>query len=105
MKTPADKKIAFTFGSHPMKDPAQCWTAVLEFAPGSDENSVLPIRITDGNGELVAEAVFEFAGQRLAVKDGAAEIPYADFIRGKSSVPLWLHRRGIESVPGGLTFA
>jgi len=36
--------------------------------------------------------------------DGEAAISYADFIRGKHEVPLWLHRLNIEPIPGGLTF-
>jgi len=105
MKTPEDKRIAFTFMSHPMKDPALRWTAVIVFPPGSTAETVLPITLTDGNGAPIAAATFEFAGQRLAVTDGQASITYADFIRGKSSVPLWLYRQGEQPVPGGLTFA
>lgn len=105
MKTPADKKIAFTFVSHPTKVPEWRWKAVLEFAPGSDENSILPITMTTEKGDPIPEGIFEFAGQRLVVKDGKASISYKDFIKGKSSVPLWLYRKGFPPVPAGLTFA
>ena len=105
MKTPDDKKIVFTFVSHPTKNPDWRWRATLEFAPGSDEHSILPIKVTTADGSPIAKAVFEFAGKRLEVKDGESAISYADFIKGKSSVPLWLYRRGIPPVPAGLTFA
>ena len=80
------------------------WSARLVFPAGSDETTELPITVLDGERRPVASAVFEFAGQRLVVRDGAASIRYADFIRGKSSVPLWLYRKGLPPVPGGLTF-
>lgn len=105
MKTPDDKTIALTFGSHPTRDLRMRWTAVITFPAGSTESSVLPIAVRDGNGDLIADAVFEFAGRRLKVKAGAASIGYGDFVRGKHSVPLWLHRPGMPPVPGGLTFA
>ena len=105
MKTPADKSVAFVFGSHPMRDPKQCWQAKVSFPAGSDAKSVLPIEVTDGNGDPIRSAVFEFAGRRLEVKDGKTSITYADFIKGKHEVQLWLHRKGVAPVPGGLTFA
>jgi len=80
------------------------WSAKLEFPPGADENTVLPITVLDGEQKPIASAVFEFAGQKLKVKDGKASIRYADFIKGKSSVPLWMYRKGMYPVPGGLTF-
>lgn len=104
MKTPADKTIVFKFASHPAKDPAMWWSASLEFPAGSDETTMLPITVLDCEQKPVASAVFEFAGQRLKVKNGKAAISYADFIRGKSSVPLWMYRKGLPPVPGGLTF-
>jgi hypothetical protein len=105
VKSPADKTVVFTFCSHPMKDPRRGWRATVVFAPGSTAGSVLPITVTDGAGEAVPSGVFEFAGCRLEVAGGSASITYGEFIAGKHSVPLWLHRPGIEPVPGGLTFA
>lgn len=105
MRTPADKTIALTFGSHPARDLALRWTAKLVFPPGADAETVLPLSLVDGQGKPVPEGVFEFAGQRLAVRNGAASISYADFIRGKHAVALWLHRPGQPPIPGGLTFA
>lgn len=104
MKTPADKEIAFLFVSHPTKDLSWRWTARLVFPPGATAETMLKITVADGLAQPVAEGTFEFAGRHLAVKDGAAEISYADFIRGKHSVPLWLRRPNIEPIPGGLTF-
>ena len=105
MKTPDDKTIAFTFMSHPEKLPELRWTAKLTFPPGSGPDTILPITVVDGNEEPVESAVFELAGKRIPVKDGKASLKYADFVKGKHSVPLWLYRKGVEPVPGGLTFA
>lgn len=105
MKAPADRAIAFTFKSHPMRDPAACWTARLVFPAGAVAATRLAIQFVDGNGAPVPTGVFEFAGQRLAVRDGAATISYADFVKGKHESSLWLHRPGQPPVPGGLTFA
>ena len=105
MKTPDDKEIAFTFGSHPMKQAESRWTAKVTFPAGATAATTLPVELCDGNGAPVASGVFEFAGQRLAVRDGRASISYADFVKGKHEVALWLHRPGLPPVPGGLTFA
>ena len=104
MKTPSDKRIAFLFCSHPMKDARQRWQARVVFPPGSTAETVLPIELTDGNGAPVAGGVFEFAGQRLTVADGRASLKYAEFIAGRSATALWLYRDGMPPVPGGLTF-
>ena len=37
--------------------------------------------------------------------NGTRVLTYADFVKGKHSVPLWLYRDGMQPVPGGLTFA
>jgi len=105
MRTPADKTITFTFGSHPMKDPKQRWSARVTFPAGADEATALPIALVDGDENPVADGMFEFAGQNVVIKDGQGSISYADFIRGKHETSLWLHRRGMPPVPGGLTFA
>jgi len=104
VKTPVDREIVFSFGSHPTKDLTWRWAARLVFPAGATAGTMLPIRLVDGNGTSITEGVFEFAGRRLPVRDGLAEIAYADFIKGKHEVPLWLHRPGIEPIPGGLTF-
>lgn len=88
-----------------MPNPSQRWKAVVSFPPGSGQDSLLPIEVVNGNGEPIKKGVFEFAGQKLTVIDGKSQILYADFIKGKHSVPLWLHRSGMDSVIGGLTFA
>lgn len=105
MKTPPDKTIAFTFISHRTEKSEQRWIAHMTFPPGADGSTMLPIEIMDGNDEPVGSGTFEFAGCSLEVRDGMASISYADFVKGKHSVPIWLHRRGMPPVPGGLTFA
>ena len=106
MKVPDGKTITFTFMSQPSSEPKACWVAKLVFPGGADEKSELPIEIVQGDGQPVPEAVFEFAGCRLAVVDGKARISFADFIRGKHKTALWLHRKDVSSpMPGGLTFA
>lgn len=105
MKTPDDKTIAFTFMSHPEKLPELRWTAKVTFPPGSGADTVLPITVVDGNEEPVEAGTLELAGRKIPVKDGRAGLKYADFVKGKHSVPLWLYRDGVQPVPGGLTFA
>ena len=105
MKTPPDKTIAFTFISHMTAKPELRWIAHMTVPPGSDADTVLQIEIIDGEDRPVDEGVFEFAGCSLPVRDGLASIRYADFVKGKHEVPLWLHRKGMPPVPGGLTFA
>lgn len=106
MKTPEGKTIAFTLMSQPAKNPKACWVAKVLFPGGSDERSVLPIEIVQGDGSPVREGVFEFAGRRLAVRDGKARIAFKDFVRGKHEKALWLYRKDVpEPMPGGLTFA
>lgn len=105
MRTPSDKTISFTFGSHPAKDLSLRWTAVLTFPAGAGAETVLPISLVDGRQEPIKAATFEFAGQKLVVRDGHAELTYGDFIKGKHEVALWLYRDGMMPIPGGLTFA
>lgn len=81
-----------------------CWRATLVFPGGSSADTVLRLRIEGGNGVPVSDAMFEFAGKSLKVDDGYATITYADFVKGKHDVPLWLHRNGMLPIPGGLTF-
>ena len=104
MKTPVDKSVTFVFRSHPTKDLSWRWTARLVFPAGATAETLLPIELQDGLGRPIANAEFEFAGCRLQIRDGKTQISYADFVRGKHEVPLWLHRQGIDSIPGGLTF-
>ena len=105
MKTPDDKTIAFTFMSHPEKLPEQRWTAKITFPPGSGPDTILPITVVDGNEEPIESATLELAGQKIPVANGCASLSYALFVKGKHSVPLWLYRKGMQPVPGGLTFA
>ena len=105
MKAPEEKRIAFTFMAEPSLHSELRWTARMEFPPGASADTMLPISVTDGDGNQVESATFEFAGKNLKVRNGHAEISYADFIKGKHSVPLWLHRSGVPPVAGGLTFA
>lgn len=105
MKTPEDKTITFTFMSHPLRDATKQWVARLTFPPGATAETVLPLAIADGTGAPVVRGTFEFAGLRLAVVAGCASLTYAEFIAGKHAPGLWLHRPGMEPVPGGLTFA
>ena len=105
MKTPSDKTIAFTFMSRPTATSEMRWAAKLTFPPGSSADTVLPVMVVDGNDAPVESGTLELAGVKIPVKEGRAEILYADFVKGKHSVPLWLYRDGMQPVPGGLTFA
>ena len=105
MRTPPDKKIAFTFMSEPSVHTALRWSARLEFPPGATADTVLPITVLDGNEEPVESARLELAGRQMQVRGGRASMTYAEFVAGKHSTPLWLYRNGMPPVPGGLTFA
>ena len=104
MKTPEGKEITFTFGSHPTKDLKMRWEAKLAFPPGAVADTKLTLTIVDGEGAPVAKGVFEFAGMKIRIADGSAQISYRDFIKGKHETALWLHRDGMMPIPGGLTF-
>ena len=104
MNTPPDKRIVFTFYSHPMQDVKLRWKATLAFEPGSSDETPATLAIADGEGVPIAEGRFELAGQRLEVNGGAAAIRCGDFVKGKHEQAIWLHRKGRVSVPGALTF-
>ena len=104
MKTPADKKITLTFYSHPMKDLKLRWKALLVFAPGSTDETPAELSIADGEGTPVKSGVFEFAGVRTKVRAGKGKLLCGDFVKGKHEPGIWLHRKGMEPVPGALTF-
>lgn len=104
MKTPSDKRIIFTYYSHPMKDVKMRWKALLTFEPGSTDETEAVIRIVDGEGEGIAKGEFEFSGVRARVRDGEARIKCKDFAAGKHEQGIWLYRRGCSPIPGALTF-
>ncbi len=105
MQVPENKTIAFTFASHPNKDPKRRWTARLTFPAGAGADAILPLEIENGDGTPIAFAVFELAGQRLPIRDGLGRMAYAAFLEGRHDPALWLHLPGCEPIPGGLTFA
>lgn len=104
MQTPPDKTITMTFHSHPTKRLEMRWKMQLRFPPGATAETVLPMTLVDGEGAKIDNAVLEFAGKRIRVRDGAASITYADFIAGKHEKSVWLYRHGILPIPGSLTF-
>ena len=104
MKSPADKRIVFSFHSHPTKDMKARWRAEVVFPPGSTAETPLEISVVDGEEAPVDSGTFEFAGRKLAVVDGSASMTFAEFVAGKHSVPIWLHRKGMRPVPGVPTF-
>ena len=104
MKTPPDKTITMTFGSHPNKNPLMRWKAHLTFPAGADAKTVLPFAIEDGEGTPVKSGVFELAGQKLKIRDGKSSMTYGAFVAGRHSTGLWLRLRGRDPIPGGLTF-
>ncbi len=104
MKTPAEKRIAFTFYSHPMEDERERWKARLTFEPGSTDDSEASLVVNDGTGRPIAEGTFEVAGCRIAVREGRGVLRCGDFVKGKHESAIWLYRKGHAPVPGGLTF-
>jgi len=104
MKVPPDKTVTISFRSLPHPKPEDGWIARVTFPAGATEGDDLPILALDGAEKPIPSGVFEFAGQALTVKDGAASIPYATFIAGMNERGLWMHRPGGEPVPGGMVF-
>ena len=104
MRTPPDKRITLTFHSFPAKDPKMRWKAVLVFEPGSTDDTLAVVTITDGESEPEAHAVFEFAGCRTEIVGGRGQIRCGDIVKGKHEPAIWLHREGVASVRGALTF-
>ena len=105
MKTPDGKTVTMTFVSHQVRDRKMRWAMNITFPAGAGEGDMLPIQMEDGEGAPVKSGTLEFAGKAIRVKDGRAELAYADFIKGKHEKALWLKRRGMAPVPGALTFA
>ena len=104
MKTPPDKRIVMTLYSAQVADPSLRWKAKVVFEPGSTDDSPVVISVTTREGEPIKEGVLEFLDRRLPVKDGRTEVTCRDFIAGKHARAVWLHRKGLQSVDGGLTF-
>lgn len=77
----------------------------MSFPAGAVADTLLTLEVVDGEGVPVESGVFEFAGMNTAIVAGSARIRYSDFIEGKHETSLWLHRKGMLPVPGGLTFA
>ena len=104
MKTPEDKCITLTLYSHPMKDMKMRWKALVVFEPASTDDSSASVTMADGEGTPIASATFEFAGCRIAVRDGRGSMRCGDFVKGKHEPAIWLHRKGMVPIPGALTF-
>ena len=104
MKTPADKRITLTLYSHPTKDLKMRWKSQVVFEPGSGDETPASVTMADGEGTPIAEATFEFAGCRIAIRDGRGEMKCGDFVKGKHEPAIWLYRPGMVPVPGALTF-
>lgn len=105
MKAPADRTVAFTFVSHPVRDVNMRWAATLTFPPGAGPDDALPVHAENGAGAPLADAVFEFAGAAVKISDGDGTLKYRDFIAGKHEKAIWMRRPGADPVPGSLTFA
>ena len=93
-----------TFHSHPTKHLYMRWKMRLRFPANAGPQTMLPITVEDGEEVPVDVAVLEFAGKRIRIRDGKAEIAYADFIAGKHAKSIWLYRHGILPIPGFLSF-
>ncbi len=87
-----------------MKDLKMRWKANLVFAPGSTDESIAELTMTDGEGTAMSSAVFEFAGVRTVVTDGKGALRCGDFVKGKHETAIWVYREGCVPVPGALTF-
>ena len=105
MKTPADKTVTMTFVSHQVRDKKMRWAMNITFPAGAGAGTQLPIQVEDGEGTPVASATLEFAGKAIRIKGGSASLAYDDFVSGKHEKAIWLKRRGMDPIPGALTFA
>ena len=104
MKTPPAKRIVMTLYSAQVADPSLRWKAKVIFEPGSTDDSPVVIKVMTREEEPISEGVLEFLDRRLPVKDGQAVVTCREFIAGKHAPAVWLHRKGLASVDGGLTF-
>lgn len=104
MKTPEGKTIRFTLHSQPQHDNEARWKVTVVFPGGSDGESSAEILAVDGNGADIACGELEFAGRRIALRDGKGVLKCSDFIAGKHESAIWMYRRGFAPVPGMLTF-
>ena len=105
MKIPEGKTITLTFLSTNRKEKEKRWAVNVVLSGGASSGDVFKVKAEDAGGNKIPEAVFEFAGTLIDIKDGVGGISYDDFIKVKHEKGLWLKRPGVEPVPGLLTFA
>lgn len=105
MKIPEGKTITLTFLSTNRKEKEKRWAVNVILSGGASSGDVFKVKAEDAEGNKIPEAVFEFAGTLVDIKDGVGGISYDDFIKGKHEKGVWLKRPGVEPVPGLLTFA
>lgn len=104
MKTPEGKTVILTFHSRPLGDLKARWKTTVTFPGGSDGDSDALIMAVDGEGNAVVRGEFEFAGERIVLKDGKGTVKCSRFVAGKHEPGVWMYRPGIVPVPGMLTF-
>lgn len=92
------QSVTFVFLSHPVKMTKMRWCVNLTMPKGE-------VWVEDGEGVPVKSAVLELHGKRVKIREGRGVLSYDDFIKGKHEPAVWLHRRGVPPIPGGLTFA
>ena len=102
---PSGMESDFTVTSLSLAMTGTALSANVTFPGGSGPDAVLPVAVEDAAGNPINAAVLEFAGQDIAIRYGSGELRYADFIKGKHEKAIWLRRRGVNPVPGSLTFA
>lgn len=105
MKIPEGKTITLTFLSTNRKEKERRWAVNVVLSGGASSGGIFKVKAEDAEGNKIPEAVFEFAGTLVDIKDGVGGISYDDFIKGKHEKGVWLKRPGVEPVPGLLTFA
>lgn len=105
MKIPEGKTITLTFLSTNLKEIENRWAVNVILKGGATSGDTFKIKAEDAEGNRIPEAVFEFAGTFVEIKDGVGAILYDDFVKGKHEKGVWLKRPGVEPVPGLLTFA
>jgi len=100
-----EKTFRVEFRSAATSEPADAWVARIHFPPHSGPDDNLPIEATDGLEHPIEDGEFEVMGQKCKIKSGSGSMRYSDFIAGIHEKPVCMHRPGMTSIPGSLTFA
>ena len=80
MKIPEGKTITLTFLSTNRTKAEKRWAVNVILAGGATSGDTFKIKAEDAEGNRIPEAIFEFAGTLVDIKDGVGGISYDDFL-------------------------